>query len=72
MKAQGLPWETRSNVTSPEAEGAPGFRRVVPGRLVQRAPFRESGDKHKTLGFYEADLVKTRVKIVSFFILSSF
>jgi hypothetical protein len=46
--AQGLPWETRSNVTSPE--GAPAFRDVARGRLVIGRPFRASGDKSKTQG----------------------
>ena len=59
IEAQGLPWETRSKVTS--SEGAPAFRDVVPGRLVSGRPpgmskrqrvecFRAPGDKPKTQG----------------------
>jgi hypothetical protein len=57
--AQGLPWETRSKVMNPEAEGTPAYRDVVPGHLVGKRPpgmskrqrvecFRASGDKPKT------------------------
>jgi hypothetical protein len=46
--AQGLPWETRSNVKRPE--GAPSFGKVIPERLVSGRPFRASTNKPKTQG----------------------
>jgi len=48
IEAQGLPWETRSNVTSPE--GASGISGRGSSALVSGRPFRASGDKRKTQG----------------------